>query len=131
MPRPELSPSTLTPSILPGYFLCVKAQEGQKITAIVRRLKRYKPERVILFGSYAWGRPAKGSDVDLLIVKKSRKRKQDRLDDVNGLLFFSPIPVDALVYTPEELNRRLKLGDFFFTRIVEEGQVIYDRKRKK
>jgi len=100
----------------------------KQIENITNRLRAYKPEKVILFGSYAWGRPDKSSDADLLVVKRSRKPKHHRIEEVERLLYPAPMPVDVLVYTPEELRQRLKLGDFFFTRIANEGKVLYERK---
>ncbi len=41
------------------------------VQKIVQNLKKYKPDKLVLFGSYAWGKPNKDSDIDLLIVKKN------------------------------------------------------------
>lgn len=101
---------------------------SRKIKTIVRRLRAYKPEKVILFGSYAWGRPSRSSDVDLLIIKNSRKPKHHRITDVERLLYPSPLPTDVLVFTKKELASRLSLGDFFFTRIIREGKTLYEKK---
>lgn len=103
-------------------------QEKIQLKKIVKRLKAYNPDKVILFGSYAWGRPTKSSDVDLLIVKRSRKPKHHRISDVERILYPSPLPVDALVYTPSEVQKRLDLGDFFVTRIFNEGKILYEKK---
>lgn len=97
------------------------------IKQVIEKLKSYGPERVILFGSYAWGTPDAGSDLDLFIVKKSKKRRLDRMYDVDKLLYPRPMAIDALVYTPQEVARRLKMGDTFIKLIMEEGKVIYER----
>lgn len=99
-----------------------------QLKVITKRLQSYRPEKIILFGSYAWGRPTKSSDVDLLVVKDSKKLKHHRITDVERILYPSPLPVDVLVYTPSELKRRLALGDFFLIRIVRDGKVLYERK---
>ncbi|MFH0830571.1 MAG: nucleotidyltransferase domain-containing protein [Parcubacteria group bacterium] len=109
----------------------MSSRERTKIKAIIEALKPYGPQKVILFGSYAWGKPTASSDVDLFIIKRSKKRKIDRMLDVSRLLYLSPLPVDALVYTPEEIKRRLVMGDKFVTRIVREGKVIYEKKRSR
>lgn len=98
------------------------------LQTIVQRLRPYRPKKVILFGSYAWGKPTKSSDVDILVIKPSRKLKHHRITEVERLLYPAPFPVDVLVYTPSELERRLKLGDFFLCRVMRDGKVLYEEK---
>ena len=98
------------------------------IQTIINRLKTYNPQKVVLFGSHAWGRPTKSSDVDLLVIKESGKPKHHRITEVERLLYPAPFPVDVLVYTSSELQKRLKLGDLLFTRIMKEGKVLYEKK---
>ncbi len=100
----------------------------QKIKQMVDRLKPYDPDKVILFGSYAWGRPNASSDVDLFIIKETDKNLFDRMREVGRLLYPQPLPVDALVYTPEQVKRRLEMGDMFVERIMRDGKVLYERK---
>ncbi len=95
---------------------------------IVKNLKKYKPEKIILFGSHAWGKPNASSDVDILVVKKSKLSKRFRTTQAEEFLGVLPYPVDVLVYTPEELEQREKIGDFFIKLILKKGQVIYERK---
>lgn len=47
-------------------------EEIKKITTKI--VKKYKPEKIILFGSFTWGKPTKDSDVDLLIIKNIKKK---------------------------------------------------------
>ncbi len=106
-----------------------------KIKQIVRDLTPYQPEKVILFGSYAWGKPGKDSDIDLFIVKNTSKPRHRRTDDVYNLIYKKayftgekfPGPVDVVVYTPREIRERLKLGDFFIKEIFEKGKVLMER----
>ncbi|MBI4358904.1 MAG: nucleotidyltransferase domain-containing protein [Candidatus Omnitrophica bacterium] len=84
------------------------------------------PRKIILFGSYASGKPHEDSDVDLLIVMPSRKRPVERAVDVSKVLRFHPFPMDILVRTPQELERRLRLGDIFFRDIVTKGKLLYE-----
>lgn len=100
----------------------------QRLQMIVQRLRPYRPKKVILFGSYAWGRPTRSSDLDLLVIKDSRKPKHHRITEVERLLYPAPFPVDVLVYTPAELQKRLKLGDFFLRRVMKDGKVLYEEK---
>ncbi len=74
-------------------------KEIKKITDQI--VKKYKPEKIILFGSYAWGNPTEDSDVDLFIVRNTRKRFGSRLFDVAKVID-SKMGTDALVYTPKE-----------------------------
>ncbi|MCK5558974.1 MAG: nucleotidyltransferase domain-containing protein [Thermoplasmata archaeon] len=102
----------------------------KKILAeIVRKLKNnYKPLKIILFGSYAYGNPGKDSDLDLLILKNTKKRRVDRFVHVKRIIY-NPnwkIPISPLVYTPKELDTRLKMGDDFISEITQKGIVIYE-----
>jgi len=85
----------------------------------------FKAEKVILFGSYAYGTPSPDSDVDLLVVMRFRGKGVwksleilDRLQPRFG--------VDLLVRTPQQIRQRLKWNDFFIKEIMERGQVIYE-----
>jgi len=98
------------------------------IRRVVAQLrKRYHPTQVILFGSYAYGRPTHDSDVDLLIIKDTAKPFHRRLFDVRRLV--SPVlrghPFEPIVVTPKELRQRLAKGDQFFQEIVRKGQSVY------
>jgi len=101
-------------------------QKIKKVTAKI--VKEYKPEKIILFGSHAWGKPHLDSDVDLFIVKKSRKRQIDRMRELRMKLIGNNFPpMDILIYTPKELSRRLAIGDFFVREIIEKGKVLYGK----
>ncbi len=98
------------------------------IEAIVKRLiTEYKPEKVILYGSYANGTPDRDSDIDLLIVKETSSRLLDRWVEVQSLItdLHRSVPVDTLVLTPTEINRRLTVGDQFVADILTRGEVLY------
>ncbi len=90
-------------------------------------IKRYSPERIIIFGSYAWGKPTKHSDIDIFIVKNTKKKPIERFAEVQKLLYglHESIPIEPLVLTPEELNKRLALQDPFILRILKEGKTLY------
>jgi predicted nucleotidyltransferase len=95
---------------------------------VVRRIvERFHPERVILFGSYAWGRPEPDSDVDLMVVMDSDERPATRSAEISMACRPRFLPMDILVRTPVELERRLRMNDPFVLRIVEEGRVLYER----
>lgn len=92
-----------------------------------RILKGYKPKKVILFGSYAYGEPTEDSDVDLLIIKNTDKKPLDRWIEVKKLLrdISRTIPISPLVYTEKEIEQRLAIKDFFIEEIFEKGDILY------
>jgi predicted nucleotidyltransferase len=88
-------------------------------------IQKYKPEKIILFGSAARGEFRRDSDVDLLIIKKDTPLYgEDRVRELNRLIQRN-IPLDLLVYRPEEFEKRLKMGDPFLKRVLKEGKVLY------
>ncbi len=97
----------------------------QRIREVLKT--RYQPERIVLFGSFATGRQKAESDIDLLIVKRTPQTFHQRLATVRQLV--SPlrrgIPFDPIVLTPQELSRRLALGDQFLMDILQSGKVLY------
>jgi predicted nucleotidyltransferase len=85
------------------------------------------PQKVILFGSYAYGAPAPDSDIDLLIIKKTPERFIDRWVTVRRILSDPKrmVPLETLVLTPQEVSKRLAVGDQFLAGIMEKGEVLY------
>lgn len=96
--------------------------------AIKRIVTELKPEKIILFGSYAYGNPTPDSDVDLLVIMKTTAREIDRYVAVSNLLYPRQFPVDILVKTPKEINAEArKRGNFFMREILSKGKVLYER----
>lgn len=97
----------------------------QIITKII--VDEYQPEKIILFGSSATGRIHEDSDADLAIIKNTDRNFYDRISDVKSLIPHG-IPVDALVYTPEEVEkmRKDKYGYFMRDEILGKGKVLYE-----
>lgn len=99
----------------------------KEIKKIIQQIiVKFKPEKVILFGSFAYGKPRPSSDVDLLIIKKSKKKKVERIKEVL-MEVKSKLPLEPLVYTPKEIKERLDLGDFFFQDIFKKGKMVYEK----
>lgn len=99
-------------------------QKLQEITDKI--IKEFQPEKIILFGSWAWGRPSLDSDVDLLIVKDSQKSKIEREREVRRFLYPRELPIDLLVYTPEELEKSINENrNLFIEDIVRNGKALY------
>lgn len=102
-------------------------RETQKLKALTQKIvKKYAPQKIILFGSYAWGKPDTDSDVDLFIIKNSEKPRRERQRDLRGKIFPSGLAADLLVYTPEEVEKRLAREDFFMRNIIDKGKTLYD-----
>jgi len=95
--------------------------------AVQRIVTTLEPERVILFGSYAYGQPTPDSDVDLLVVMNTSAPDKERYLAVCRLLRPRPFPVDILVRTPQEIAQALAKGDFFIREITSHGKVLYER----
>ncbi len=89
-------------------------------------INKYKPERIILFGSAARGEFTTDSDIDILIVKKTNKRKFDRMCEIRRLLDYN-LPLDLVVYTPEEVKLATQQGNDFVKTIYDEGVVLYEQ----
>jgi len=88
-------------------------------------VEKFKPQRIILFGSYARGNPRPESDVDLLVVmdtplKESKQSLEIRrhLDVMFGM--------DLIVHTPKRLKERVDMGDWFLRDVLKEGKVLYE-----
>lgn len=106
-----------------------EANESQHIIEDILQkiVAGYSPQKVILFGSYAYGQPDEDSDIDLLIVKDTGKRPLERWMEVKRLLRDRnrTVSVSPLVYTPRELEERLAIKDFFIQEVLEKGKVLY------
>lgn len=99
------------------------------ILTIVERIKReYQPKKIILFGSYAYGKPGKESDIDLFIIKETSKRRIDRFCEVRKILRdIHGVSIQPIIFTNDELNIRLRREDDFILEILEKGEVLYER----
>jgi predicted nucleotidyltransferase len=99
-----------------------------EIETIVRQvIDAYRPEKIILFGSYAYGKPNADSDLDLLIIKETSERFIDRRTNIRKIVSDPKrsIPFEPIVLTPREVDERLAMGDQFIEEIVAKGEVLY------
>jgi predicted nucleotidyltransferase len=97
--------------------------------AIVDKLKRhFSPQKVILYGSYAYGNPEPDSDLDLLIIKETSERFIDRWQAVRRILSDPNrmAPIETLILTPGEITDRIARGDQFIAEIMKKGRVLYE-----
>lgn len=97
----------------------------EAITAISQEISReFNPEQIILFGSYAYGKPRSDSDVDLLVVMQHEGQNVYQAIEILNRVP-PPFAVDLLVRTPTEVTQRLALNDFFLRDIVAKGRILY------
>ena len=88
-------------------------------------VEAFHPQKVVLFGSYAYGTPDDGSDVDLLVVMPISEAPARVSAEI--LMALAPsFPVDVLVRSPEQLALRLKAGDEFLREIMQKGIMLHD-----
>ncbi len=93
-----------------------------------RIAREFNPERVILFGSHARGDAGKYSDVDLLVLMPFEGKSFRKATEIRRRVR-PDFPVHLVVRTPEVVEERLALGDFFLQEAVEEGKVLYESSR--
>jgi len=96
--------------------------------ALEKLIEQAQPEKIILFGSYAYGHPTPDSDVDLLVIvrRKEGETRHDRYLRVALALRPRLFPLDLIVHTPEEIEERLT-HSFFLREILTRGKVLYER----
>lgn len=90
-----------------------------------RIVEAFRPERIVLFGSHAEGTAGPHSDVDLLVIMPwDGNPLRASLTIIERLQ--PAIPVDIIVRTPEDVQRRLAWNDFFLRDILDRGEVLYE-----
>jgi uncharacterized protein len=109
---------------------CERDENGLIPFAAIKRLAnqivdKFQPDKIILFGSYAYGQPDPGSDVDLLVVMPAKNEINQEIRITEAI--DHPFAMDLLVRTPEKLQERLELGDWFLREVVSKGKVLYEK----
>jgi predicted nucleotidyltransferase len=95
------------------------------IRRFARRIaERFHPEKIILFGSYAYGQPHEETDVDLLVIMPAYDvvNQAIRID----LALERPFSLDLIVRTPRQIERGLNQNNWFLREVIEKGKVLYD-----
>jgi uncharacterized protein len=96
------------------------------IDEVVRQIaEKFHPQKIILFGSYARGKPRPESDVDLLVVMDTPMKEVEQAIQICQQIPYR-FGLDLIVRTPKRLAERLEMGDWFLRDIVEEGKVVYE-----
>ena len=86
---------------------------------------KFQPEKIILFGSYAYGKPTQDSDVDLLVILSFEGRAVEKAVEILLAIDYH-FPLDLIVRTPQTIQQRLAMGDFFIRDIMQKGNVLYE-----
>jgi predicted nucleotidyltransferase len=88
--------------------------------------KQFRPRKIILFGSYAYGKPTEDSDVDLLVVMNRTRYRGERMSFRIREAVDAGFPMDLLVRTPGFIAKRLAWKDCFTEEIMLKGKVLYE-----
>ena len=96
------------------------------IQKIVQQIvERFQPRKVILFGSYAYGKPTEDSDVDLLVIMETAERNLPQALKISRAISH-PFPMDLIVLKPQEVQTRLQGGDLVLREILTKGEVLFE-----
>jgi predicted nucleotidyltransferase len=92
----------------------------------------FRPEQIIVFGSYAYGAPTEDSDVDVLVVMQLPRGYRD-VEQAAAIRQRVPaaFPMDVIVRSPQQIARRLEMGDGFITSVLRYGQTMYEGKHAR
>ena len=94
-------------------------------TFVDQVVRRFRPGKVILFGSYAWGHPTEDSDVDLMLIMPHRGSGARTATQIR-LACPRAFPIDLIVRTPGEVRRRIRMGDQFLRQVTSKGVVLHE-----
>lgn len=102
--------------------------DTNKINDIINRIaKRFNPDKIILFGSYAMGNATNNSDLDLLVIKDTDLPYHKRSFDIHKSLIGLMIPIDILVYTQKEFDQERNEQSSFLNLAMKTSKVVYER----
>lgn len=108
----------------------IRRVDDNLLKEIVSRIvNAVRPDKIVLFGSYAYGRPKAESDLDLLIIMNSNLPRYKRAISIYGALAGLLISKDILVYTPEEIEDWSEVHQAFITTAIRKGKVIYEKEQ--
>jgi predicted nucleotidyltransferase len=98
------------------------------INQVVKQIvEKFKPQKIILFGSYARGNPRPESDVDMLVVMNTRLKDIHQAIQICQQIEYR-FGLDLIVHKPKYLAQRVKTGDWFLREVLKEGKVLYESK---
>ncbi len=89
-------------------------------------VKHFHPEKIIIFGSRAWGEPTEESDLDILVVMDVNGSPIRKASEISRIARPRFLPMDIIVRTSDEIEHRIRMGDPFIRRIMNRGKVLYE-----
>lgn len=101
----------------------ISASRIQKYVGEV--VKQFRPDRIVMFGSYASGKPGSDSDVDLLVVMRHSGASVEQAARIRRRIR-AGFPLDIIVRSPAAIRKRLAMGDGFIRDILEKGTVLHE-----
>src|ERR1051325_731690 len=87
--------------------------------------KKFKTNKPILFGSYVYGKANGDSDADILVIMPFEGRNPEKAREI-WMATKPNFPIDIMVRKPEEIKKRISIGDFFLREMIEKGKVLYE-----
>jgi predicted nucleotidyltransferase len=122
--------SRTAPLALPSHIYWGSDVPMRAIRRFARQVaEHFRPDKIILFGSHAYGTPHADSDVDILVIMPCR----NTIDQAVKIRweFSAPFPMDLIVRTPKDLIWRIEEGESFHTEIITKGKVLYEKGRSR
>ena len=120
-----------TPTVVIPKVALDKPVPKEAIETVVKRIAdEFKPEKIILFGSHAYGDPKPWSDVDLLVVMDTDLNPREQRKRISRFLSPHPFGMDIVVRATKDLEERIRERDYFLREIVNKGKVMYARQNK-
>jgi len=121
-----MSTPHIQPIIVPPINKRTRIPQAAIDDVVKQIAEKFKPNKIILFGSYAYGKPKPESDVDLLVVIDSLLNESHLSRSIRRSIIYH-FGLDLIVKTPESLASRVEMGDFFLMEILKRGKVLYER----
>lgn len=112
---------------LPKFSLSLRHKQIQRVCQAI--VSEFRPEKIILFGSFANGKPTADSDIDLLLVMpfEGSPFRQASVVLSHVIKSVGVLPMDLLVRTAEQIGDRVQIGDRFISEIIKRGKVLYEK----
>ena len=110
--------------------MIMNMQDEDLYQEIVHRIVAVSdPNKIILFGSRARGDSRQDSDIDLLVINESSEPRYKRSILLYAALSHIMLPMDILVYTPDEVQEWSEVRQAFITTALREGTMLYEKQR--
>jgi uncharacterized protein len=99
---------------------------AEKITQLTQQIVAIaQPEKVILFGAYAYGQPNEDSDLDIMVILPFEGHWVHKAVEIRQQLPIGNFSLD--LRTPQQIKTRLAIGAPFMREIIEQGQILYEK----